>query len=196
MKLTTLNSDSAPAVISREERAARCFELRKAGLNYSQIAERIEDEWGERGIAHQLPSSWGKRYAHADVTVMMQRNRETIQDTILEVLELEIERLDQMMAAIWDRAINGHLESIDRILKIMDRRSRLLGLDKNVEQDWRSEIVTLLQTGQITLEQVRKELGDELAATIVEYASVASNDSGAPKGTIKIELGSSSSDEL
>lgn len=196
MKRTILNSASAPAKITREERAARCFQLRKAGYDYDTIATMIEDEWTERGIFHELPASWGKRYAHSDVTVIMQRNRDTIQDTILEILELEVARLDQLLASVWERATGGHLESIDRVLKIMDRRARLLGLDKTVEQDWRTEIIALLRTGQVTLEDVRKELGDELAASIIEYASEKADVGGAVKGAIEVKLGSSGSEGL
>ena len=39
-------------------------------------------------------------------------------------------RLDEMQFAVWDRAINGDLPALSCVLKIMDRRAKLLGLDK------------------------------------------------------------------
>ena len=51
-----------------------------------------------------------------------------------ELRQLEEERLDRMQAGIWSTAIQGHLGSIDRVLKIMDLRARLLGLYAPVKQ--------------------------------------------------------------
>jgi hypothetical protein len=39
-------------------------------------------------------------------------------------------RLDELQVAVWDRAINGDLPAAHCALKIMDRRAKLLGLDK------------------------------------------------------------------
>jgi hypothetical protein len=39
-------------------------------------------------------------------------------------------RLDELQVAVWDRAINGDLPAAHCVLKIMDRRAKLLGLDK------------------------------------------------------------------
>src|SRR5262249_60655880 len=43
--------------------------------------------------------------------------------------QLELERLDAMLMGIWSAASRGDLASIDRAIKIMERRSRFLGLD-------------------------------------------------------------------
>jgi hypothetical protein len=42
---------------------------------------------------------------------------------------LEAGRLDQLQLAIWKSALAGHLGAIDRVLRIMERRARLFGLD-------------------------------------------------------------------
>jgi len=65
------------------------------------------------------------------------------------VLQLELERLDAMQAAIWDDAMNGHLGAIDRVLKIMERRAKLLGLDQlDVTQQPEPKIEIVLAGGQ------------------------------------------------
>ena len=46
---------------------------------------------------------------------------------------LEVLRLDRLQEGIWTEAIGGHLTSIDRVLRIMERRAALLGLDSPVE---------------------------------------------------------------
>ena len=46
-----------------------------------------------------------------------------------EIRCLELSRLDEMQTAIWQDCMDGKLTAIDRVLKIMERRSRLVGLD-------------------------------------------------------------------
>ena len=45
------------------------------------------------------------------------------------LLQLELDRLDALMRAYWDAALAGDGEAADRVLRIMDRRARYLGLD-------------------------------------------------------------------
>jgi hypothetical protein len=45
------------------------------------------------------------------------------------LLERELAELDVLQAAVWPRAVAGHLPSVDAALGIMKRRARLLGLD-------------------------------------------------------------------
>lgn len=47
-----------------------------------------------------------------------------------EVKALELERLDAMQAALWPKALRGNVTAIDRVLKIMERRAKYLGLDE------------------------------------------------------------------
>jgi len=59
----------------------------------------------------------------------MQKTGAQIQERAKELLALELSRLDQMMQALWPKARRGHLGAIDRVLRVMERRSRYLGLD-------------------------------------------------------------------
>jgi hypothetical protein len=45
------------------------------------------------------------------------------------VRELELTRLDAMLLPLWRRVQAGEEKAIDRALRIMERRARLLGLD-------------------------------------------------------------------
>ena len=46
-----------------------------------------------------------------------------------ELRALELERLDRLHEALWPRAIGGDDAALDRLLRVIDRRVRLLGLD-------------------------------------------------------------------
>ena len=96
-----------------KQRDARVFELRIQGHTFDQIA-------GE--VGYSGPSGAWQAYQRI--------KGETIFESIDEARQLELMRLDEMQLAVWDRAINGDLPAAHCVLKIMDRRAKLLGLDK------------------------------------------------------------------
>jgi len=96
-----------------KQRDSKVFELRIQGFTFEQIAAKV----GFSG-----PSGAWQAY---------QRIRsEFIFESVEEARQLELMRLDEMQFAVWDRAINGDLPALSCVLKIMDRRAKLLGLDK------------------------------------------------------------------
>ncbi|MGQ9555903.1 MAG: hypothetical protein ACUVWR_17520 [Anaerolineae bacterium] len=99
------------------ERDQQALELRKAGVPYLEIAARL----GWRSAST----------AHVAVTRALRR---TLQEPADELRELEVARLDALLFAIWPQTSEGNLDAIDRALRIMERRAKLLGLDRPVEQ--------------------------------------------------------------
>lgn len=98
--------------IKAHERQLAALELRKAGVAYAQIAERL----GYR-------SSSG---AHKAVSSAL---KATLREPADELRKLEVARLDAALLAIWRRVQSGDERAIDRLLGIMKRRADLLGLD-------------------------------------------------------------------
>lgn len=41
----------------------------------------------------------------------------------------DLQRLDRLLAGIWDQARKGHLGAIDRVVKVLERRAKILGYD-------------------------------------------------------------------
>jgi hypothetical protein len=100
-------------------RAQMAFELRKAGASYELIAEKLgysNAKSAESSIRRVLAS----KYKPEDVE---------------EVVQLELARLDALQLIAWRRAKDGDLSAIDRILKIMERRAKYLGLDTSEPQN-------------------------------------------------------------
>ena len=60
------------------------------------------------------------RVAHADATV---------QEAADELRQLECSRLDALQQAWWHRALSGQVKATQLLIKIMERRAKLLGLD-------------------------------------------------------------------
>ena len=103
-----------PAVIEREKRV---LELRRGGLTFDLIAERVG--YASASGAHKAYISACRRIVVEDVNAI--RNA-------------EIDRLDIAQAAIWADVVNGadaptRARAILALMKIMERRARLLGLD-------------------------------------------------------------------
>lgn len=85
-----------------------------AGLNYRDIATGLNVSLGT--IAR-------------DVKILFERWRKEQVQTIDEQKDIDLRRIDVAINAIWDEVKNGHLGAIDRMDKLLQRRSRMLGYD-------------------------------------------------------------------
>lgn len=94
------------------------FELRKAGASYELIAEKL-----------------GYKSAKTvEVIISREVNKRYTQEDMQEVVQMELERLDALQLIAWRKAKEGDMGAIDRILKIMERRAKYLGLDQQETQ--------------------------------------------------------------
>ena len=107
----------APELIDKE---IKVLELRRAGLTWQSIAE-------ETGYADHTG-------AYAAYKRAIKR---TMQQPADELREQELDRIDRLQLAAWPNAMKGDTKSIMKIVKLMERRARLLGLDTpiKIEQD-------------------------------------------------------------
>lgn len=109
---------ASPRLIDAAEKRAKALELRKAGATYDQIARQVG--YADRGGAYR-----------AVATALKQITEEPAH----EVRQLELERLDAMLLGLWPNARKGKEGAIDRALRIMERRAKLLGLDTPLKAD-------------------------------------------------------------
>ncbi len=42
---------------------------------------------------------------------------------------LDLDRLEHLIAAVWPEAVRGNLPAVDRVIRILERKAKLLGLD-------------------------------------------------------------------
>ena len=112
------------------ERDLRIFKMRQAGVPTSEIARRF-------GVTSKAVSSSVSRQ-------LEKLNQEAIL-AYPEVLRMELERLDALQQAIWPMTqhrkismddgsevqVEPDLKAIQQVLSIMDRRSKLLGMEQN-----------------------------------------------------------------
>lgn len=106
--------------LTASERRLMALELRKGGATYRAIAKELG--YGGPGAAYKA---------------IDRALKDVMREPAEAVRTLEIERLDAILIGIWPMAKAGDPACIDRVLKIMERRSRLLGLDAPV-RTWMS----------------------------------------------------------
>jgi hypothetical protein len=108
--------------LTAAERRIQALELRKAGVTYEQIGAAL-------GITRQG--------AYKIVSNALDKMNETVTEQTDEIRTIEIERLDALWKVMYQQARNGNQGAVDRCLKIMERRSKLMGLDAptKVEQE-------------------------------------------------------------
>jgi hypothetical protein len=107
------------AVQTPEEKAAeleakelKVLELRRAGFTFQRIAEEV---------GYATPSG-----AQRALERIMTRNVPQAPD---EFRWQELDRLDRMQVALWPRAMKGDDRAIGTIVRLMERRARLVGID-------------------------------------------------------------------
>lgn len=112
------------------ERDLRIFKMRQSGVSVSEIARRfsVSTSVVNKAVQRQLEKM----------------NREALL-AYPEVLRMELERLDNLQSAIWpltqhrkvtlddgtEVTLEPDLKAIQQVLSIMDRRSKLLGMEQN-----------------------------------------------------------------
>lgn len=114
------------------QRRNKALELRKTGASYRQIADmlRSNEEIG-------TTSRYSRFCAYADVREALKEAREQTQETATELREIEVQRLDMASVAIAKMVRDGNLGAIDRWIKIIESRCRLLGLNVNdLDKAW------------------------------------------------------------
>lgn len=101
--------------------ALKAYRMRLKGASWWDIAE--ECSVTEAAAAHLIDEQMREA-----VTLVGEAQRS-------KMLAMEIARLDALQAGIWQTAVNGDVQAIDRVLKIIAQRAKLLGLEDTTKQD-------------------------------------------------------------
>jgi len=134
---------SSAQKIATAQRRARMLELRQQGQTWEDIAAEL---------GYASPGAASKDCVRA--------LRQTVREPAEGLLELELQRLDRYTRAC--EALGLDLRSIDRLIALSARRTRLLGLDA-IDQQVRD------------LEHQRSMLGD-LATQLRDLADTQADD--------------------
>jgi hypothetical protein len=92
-------------------KACRAVEMVREGKTYDQIARAVG--FANRGTAHR---------------VVTRALAGRLIDGIDDLRHIELARLDALQAALWPRVEKGEVRAVNSVMRIIDRRCRILGL--------------------------------------------------------------------
>jgi len=143
------------------ERKKKALEFRRAGLSYDKIGEQLQIS---------------KTQAYRLVTKALEELASEARDEAELVRVLELERLDRMLLGLWTKATAGHLGSVEKVLKIMERRAKLIGLDKP------TKVAATDPEGNEALRDLPSEELDKRIAELQDKLGIT-DAQGAPEGS-------------
>jgi len=111
------------SVATAAEKRKKALELRRAGWSFEDIAAEVG--YANKGSAHRAV-----KQGIAAIT----------RESATELIELELSRLDDLLAGLYESARNGDLFAVDRALKIADQRAKFLGLYEHKTDDTSAEV--------------------------------------------------------
>lgn len=97
------------------DRQKEVVELRTQGLSFEQIGQHL-------GISK--PAAWQTYQAALD---------NILAESVHQLRDLENQRLNTAQAAIWPKVLEGDIPALAGLLRIMERRAKLNGLDMPVK---------------------------------------------------------------
>ena len=125
---------------ARSVRCAKALELRVTGGSYRQIGAAL-------GV--------GLKTAYYDVQRELGKLDAVNEASAERVRDLELARLDRITIALWPRAGTGDPRAVTAMIRVMDRRAKLLGLDAPA----RVEVVRPDRPfADLTVEEIAKQL--------------------------------------
>jgi hypothetical protein len=101
-------------MLEAREREVRAFELRKMGASYRAIGRDL-------GISQTA--------AHDAIMRVLARLAAQTEKHTRELRQMEVERLDAALLVVMPMVRRGDLPAVDRMIRLVDARARLLGLN-------------------------------------------------------------------
>jgi hypothetical protein len=142
-------------LLETAQRRAFVLKMRKSGLSYPQIAAMAVKTFGQEA----LPLGWDERYAYKDVKRELDKLTVEVGEAAEDVRALELQRLDDMLVGLWPQVAkqSPNLGAVDRVLRIMERRAKIVGIDAPTRQELTGKDGGPIETASLSPEQWRAE---------------------------------------
>lgn len=136
---------TSPAAIEKRKRMDQALKLRARGKLYREIAEDL-------GIGQTTAYD----YVQAAMKEIPRENAEI-------VFNLDVDRLDKAMDALWPAVLEGDVKAIEAMLKIHDKRVKLFHLDKvhGKGDDTGDNVIATLAKAVLVAHEQQKDDGDD-----------------------------------
>lgn len=132
-------------------REAKALDLRLLGYSYDRIARELD---------YQHRSAAKKAIDRALAAIP--------REAATQLRDMELERLDLAQRSLADKIVRGHLGAIDRLIRIMDHRAKLLGLYEPQPDTGVAEIAAVLGSWLGKVREEDEALDGDLPASDAE----------------------------
>lgn len=140
-----MSKNSSPARISAVERRAQTVELRSQGHTFEEIAQIV-------GYSNKASAYNAFQTALGSI----------VKEPVETYRAVELQRLDKMTKGLADRAFDGDIPAVHALLKVMERRAKMLGIDHSPD-------VQLTNNGQIQVVLDGRVMDKTRSAVEVEF---------------------------
>ena len=126
------------------DRQLMALQLRKQGGSYRTIARTLVAQG-------KAPPAYNMRSAHRDVQQAYRRLVEELSETAEQARALDLERVDELMAKVYPRALALDYVAFDRVVTLLNLRARYLGLFQDAKQKQGPDVNVALGDGERTM---------------------------------------------
>lgn len=162
-------ADKRKAAQRLAERRTEAFRLFREGNTYREIAIAISKKKDSK-TRQPLWPKYEHSMAFRDVKAVLAEFQAQRFEQVEQYLEVELQRLDVAAKAIAARVQNGELFALDRWIKIIEVRARLLGLEAPIRLQVEQTVDKELQEFLSSLERM---LPAETFKQVIDAVSVA-----------------------
>jgi hypothetical protein len=158
------------------QRRADAIELRLAGVDWLTVARKLTADPAINSDRIAYPQGYGiERYrreqeppsdellinaACKDVRLALKERSADQEEKADDLRALENQRLDKLFFVAYRQAVkDGNLAAIDRALRIMERRARLLGLDRPVRTEVTGADGAAIEITNVALDELEALIG-------------------------------------
>jgi DNA-binding CsgD family transcriptional regulator len=113
-------SEHDPSIILARTREKESLALRLRGYSYDAIGEKLGIEGQSARLAVKRAMAKIEAISDEDAT---------------ELRRVEVERIDAMLKGLWDAAESGDTAAVATVIKLQERKAKMLGLDKEKKED-------------------------------------------------------------
>lgn len=118
--------------IKAAERAVAVMDMRRKGVGYREIAKALDMSLGN---------------AYRIVSNQLEKLRAKAEETTREIVDIEKARLDEYQSGLHDAAKAGDVDAVRLAVVIMERRAKLLGLDKKPTEVGGEDVILSINLG-------------------------------------------------
>lgn len=131
--------------VKRAQKKRYALEFRAAGLTYEQCAEQMTN------LGIKITAYGVRSIIERALDEMVQIDQKNVD----QVRQLELSRLDQVMAILWPKVRSGDLKAIKEYRGCIDQRARLIGSYAAVKHEFHGKIEGLV--GESEREEIERE---------------------------------------